>query len=130
MANCTYKKRKHRKVCIGDMDTLILLQNRAIVGPTDGGVDFTEDFSDTGEVWALVETVTGLTVFDGTNTEVVVTHQFYVNYDPTIEANSSWIELDGEKYNILTVEDLDERHEILLLNANLRGTTTKQVNFA
>ena len=120
MAKCQFIKRRHRKLCIGDLNTLIKLQSRSITEPLFGGTDFDEDFVDTGEVWAKVETVSGKTIFDGVGSDIVVTHMITIRFDSSV-SNETWIELDGKRIDILNFEDWEERHEFLLLLCTNRG---------
>ena len=123
MPKCKFIKRKHRKVCIGDLDTLITLQTRDIVAPVFDEVDFDEDFQDfpTAQVWALVETATGKAVFDGIDTDVNITHIITIRYDVNV-TSETWIDFDdGRKLDIQFTEDLEERHEWLMLFCTLRG---------
>ena len=124
MAICTRIKGERREICIGDMDRVVTLQTRAL-GLDDNNIDATEVFvSDPGEVFALVKTVRGETYFDGVNQERDITHHFYTYYIPGFTAES-WALLDGERYDVLEVEDLDERHVFMLLRATNRGLDSK-----
>lgn len=129
MAKCVSIRKKKRKVCTGDMKDLITLQNRAIQGITTSDVDFTENFTEAAVVWSMIETVQGVTVFDTSNTEIVITHKFYVRYDPTV-TSETWIEFDNRKFDIVTVTNLDERKDYLLLQCRERGDKDQPVNFA
>ena len=128
MAKCKRIDKPHRKICAGSLRKLIKVQTRDITSPADC-VDFDETFADLESVFAMVETRTGETIFDDTNTEQVVTHRIYIRFLPTVTAET-WLEIDGDKYDILNVENLDHRNEYLLLRCNKRGTNTKKVNFA
>ena len=129
MSKCVSIRKKKRKVCTGDMKDLITLQNRAIQGITTSDVDFTENFTEAAVVWSMIETVQGVTVFDTSNTEIVITHKFYVRYDPTV-TSETWIEFDNRKFDIVTVTNLDERKDYLLLQCRERGDKDQPVNFA
>jgi SPP1 family predicted phage head-tail adaptor len=121
MPRCSPIQRRHRKPCIGDLDTEITLENRAIQAPNFGLIDFDESFSTNSIAWALIETVRGKTFFDGVSTEVDITHWVYINFDATVTAET-WIKLsDGRRLDILRVEDLEERSEFMLLHCNDRG---------
>lgn len=137
MAVCVNIRGKRRAICIGDLDRLITLENRAIQSPRDG-VDYTELFTDKpivdsplspGDVWSMIETVSGKTVFDSTNIERVYSHKFYIRWIPDV-TSETWILFDGERYNILSVEDLDARKEFLLLKATARGISVNSNNAA
>lgn len=128
MPVCKRIRRKHRKICIGDLNDLVCLQDRDLTAPKSG-VDATEEFEDSGEEWALVETSHGETVFDGTNTEVDVTHRIYISFVECFTAET-WIQFNNDRYDILDVENLEERNEWLLLRCTNRGTKDNKANEA
>ena len=49
-----------------------------------------------------------------------MTHEIIVRYDETITAES-WIEFDDNNLKIVSVEDLDNRHDFLKLRCTNRG---------
>lgn len=122
MPRCVPIQRRRRQVCIGDLDSLITLENRAIQAPDFGTVDFEEEFTASNPpVFALLETVRGKTFFDGVGIEEDVTHWIYINFDSTVTAET-WVKLeDGRRLDILRVEDLDERSDYMLLHCVDRG---------
>ena len=128
MANCLKIRPKKRTVCIGDMRYQIELNTRSIQAPTMGGVDFGENFTATETVSAAIETKNGETVFDGSNLERVVTHRFYIRFISGI-TEETWINFENNLYDILNVENLDQRSEFLLLRCTLRGPDTVKTNF-
>ena len=111
--------RKRRESCIGDMRSRVKLHDRNMIVPEFGQVDFTEKFSGTKEVWANIRTVSGQTIFV-VNVDVALTHEIIILYDRTI-SSESWIEYNNNNLKIVTVEDLDERHEFLRLRCTDRG---------
>lgn len=124
MPKCQTIKRKRRNVCIGDLDSLITLENRDIQSPDFDTVDFDELFSAPNPpVWALLETVRGKTFFDGASTEQDITHYVYINFDVTVTAET-WVKFeDGRRLDILRVENLDERSDYMLLHCQDKGST-------
>ncbi len=124
---CKKITRKKRQVCIGAMDRLISVEFRQIT-PPNSGVDFNEDFTPIQEVFALIKTVFGVTGFDETNTERIITHTIYIRFRADVTAET-WVEIDSQKYDIVNTENLDNRNEFLLLRCNKRGTNTKPANF-
>lgn len=121
--SCKSIRRKNRKVCIGDLNKLITLQSRAITPPDFGDPDFDETFTDGDDVWAAVNTVDGKTFFDGVNTDVNITHEFYIRYDATVTAET-WVEMDDRRFDILRTNDLDERQDFMQLICVERGANT------
>lgn len=129
MPKCQQIKRRHRKICSGDMDTEILIQNRAITPPVFGNPNFGEDFTNNDTFWASVETVDGKTFFDGVNTEFDITHHFYIEFDSTV-TTQSWVVLNGQRIKILKTENLEERDEFLKLICTTRGDSAKEATKA
>lgn len=122
MPRCETIKRRHRKICIGDLDTPIIIENRSITEPVFSSFDFTETFTnDDPYTWAMVETVSGKTFFDGVNTESIVTHHIYINFDADVTAES-WVKIGSNRMDILQVENLEERSEFMKLICSDRGT--------
>ncbi len=128
MPKCVTLQRKRREPCIGDLDTEIVLQDRAIAAPTTT-VDFSETFTEAATVWAMVNTVRGKTVFDASNVERDVTHEFTIRFLSGVTAQT-WILLNGKRINIVDVEDFEERGEWLVLRCSERGPTSQAVNDA
>lgn len=136
MPVCKNVKRRKKQVCTGDLDTLITLQGRTLTPPT-AGVDATEVFEDLHEdIWSLLETGKGTVFFDDTNKEVSITHEIIIVFIAGITQDrvgidsEVWVLFEGKRFNILFVEDFDERHEYLLLRCNIRGTTANKANEA
>lgn len=129
MPRCVRLKRKHRKVCVGDLDNTITLQDRAITAPLSG-FDANEAFTtNTADAWAKIETSRGETVFDGSNTEVDVTHIFTIRWLTGVTAET-WILFDGERFDILDTQDLEERNEWLIMKCTNKGITANAANEA
>ena len=129
MPRCVRLKRKHRKICVGDLNNTITLQDRAITAPSSG-FDATEAFTtNTPDAWAKIDTSRGETVFDGSDTEVDVTHVFTIRWLSGITAET-WILFDGERFDILDTQDLEERNEWLIMKCTNKGTTANAANEA
>ena len=131
MAACKNIRRKKRRVCIGDLDELITLQDRDIASPIFGSVDFGEDFSADNVVWAMIETVKGGTIFDGVEEADKLTHKFYIIFDASVTAET-WIVFGSpsRRFDILDVENLDERNEFMLLSCADRGLASQEASKA
>jgi len=113
-------RKKKRQVCIGAMDNEIQLQDRNIIPPVFGSPDFDDNFSTTATVWAAINTVDGRTFFDGVNTETPITHVFFIRFDSTV-TSETWILFDLRRFDILKVEDFEERGEFMKLICIDRG---------
>ena len=111
------------------MDEQIILQDRAITPPLSG-VDATEQFTDTNpDIWAKIETVSGETFFDDTGEAREVTHRFTIEFIDGITAET-WISFNSDRFDILDVEDYEERHEYMRLRASNRGIGANAANSA
>jgi len=129
MPTCEKVKIRNRKVCAGDMDKLIMLQTRNIAGDSNS-VDFLLNFTNQGEVWAAVQTAaSGESIFDEVGTETIITHRFYINFIPDF-TEEIWIEFKGKRYDIVNVENLDERDEFLKLSCVVRGSVSREATKA
>ena len=132
MSECKFIKKPHRKVCVGDMIDVVIFQFRDIQSPLFNTVDFTEQFSNIDasdpSSFALIKTPRGKTWFDGVSTEVEITHEIYIPYDERITAEV-WLTIEGDseaqRIDILDVNDLEERQEIMLLTCNNKGVVSK-----
>jgi SPP1 family predicted phage head-tail adaptor len=111
--SCVRVGGRHRVVCAGDLNKRISIQNRAIVPPVSGTPDFTETFSGSIDRWAAIQTVKGKTIFDGLNQrDREVTHEVFIRYESGV-TSESWIIYNSRRFDIIDVEDLEERHEFL-----------------
>ncbi len=129
MPACVRIPRKKRHVCIGDMREKIDITIRSLQAPTDGSVDFSESLTSVESVFAMVETTSGVEIFDGTNLKGVATHFFYIRFRAGIDINN-WITFKAQHYTIIDVQNLEERDEFLLLRCALRGDETKAINLS
>jgi SPP1 family predicted phage head-tail adaptor len=126
--SCKKIKAARRQVCIGSLDTQIILKKRSITAPAQDSVDYTETFTEDATVWANIKTSDrGEIIFDGNNRAKIVTHLFYIRFLEGVTAQT-WIELENINYDILNTTDLDEKHEWLFLKAAKRGIKTLPIN--
>ena len=120
MAKCQRLRVNKRKICTGDLTKAITLEARAIQPPGQNSVDYTEQFNPIINTKAAVKTTRGETIFDGSNTERVVTHIFWIRFRPNVTFET-WVQMDGIKFDVLDVENLDERNEWLEIMATEGG---------
>jgi len=129
MATCKKLRRTLTKVCTGALNKRIQIQTRHIKPPVGNSVDYTEEFTNIITTWAMLETVTGVTIFDDTNVEQVVTHDFYIRYIPNVTFEK-WILFDEKYYDILRVENYQENNLYYRIRTNVRGRKEIPVNVA
>ena len=122
MPSCKKIRIPKRRYCAADLNKKIILQNRAIVAPDH--VDYTENFSTELEVWAGVKTLIGVEIFDENNVPITASHDFIIHYRDWVTAEN-WILFGGNRYDILRVENFEQRNEWLRLRSTLKGSVAK-----
>ena len=127
MAKCYKIYRTIKRVCIGSLNKKIIINTRSIANKQGQYIDFTEKFGDPITVSAMIETVSGITVFDEVNQEHTVSHIFYIRHIENF-TSEKWIEYDGRYFNILNVDRLNEENRFLKLMCEERGAKTIAAN--
>jgi hypothetical protein len=74
---------------LGSMNNRIFIYDRDIQVPLQNEVNFTEKFTPKLNCWALIETVKGISMFDHSNVERVVTHRFFIRNIPYAQSIES-----------------------------------------
>jgi len=128
MASCSPIKFKHRGICTGDLNRRIKLRTRSLDAPPTG-VDFKHTFSENIITWAALVSVKGKNVFGGTNMDTAISHIFYIRYREGITAEW-WVNFHSSNYDIVDVENFDERNEFIALMCNELGSDAQPVNEA
>lgn len=124
MPKCINIRKKHRKVCVGDLEDFGAITVRAITPPAGSSVDFTETFTLKQDTFMLIETKRGEAIFDDVGVEQDVTHHVYIPFIDGVTFQD-WLDFENKRFDIIDVEDLDERHEFQLLRCTNRGLNTK-----
>lgn len=128
MAECEVIRVKHRRLCTGDLDRKIDLYYRTQDAPING-VDYENTMQPKKSVWAGIKTTKGRQMFYTTNEDLAVSHIFYVRYGEAI-FSTDWIKFGGENYDIIDVENIDERNEWIAIYCNVRGDSGNTINNA
>jgi len=129
MPVCKKIKSIKRQICIGDLKDRIELSIRSQVSKNDGKIKSIMDFTSLATVWAKVTTTRGSQLFDGVEISDPFTHQIEIRFRDDIDAEK-WIDFKDNRYDIVDVQDYDERNEFLLLLCKKKGDQTKEANFA
>lgn len=130
MASCnTTISSSKRKVCIGDLKSIITIKRRTLSTPDLDGVDYDLNFENKQDVYAMLVTKSGTQIFDGTSLLGVATHYFYIRFMDDLSL-SCWVEHQDKNYKILDIEDIDERNEWLILRCAKMGDSTINANFS
>lgn len=103
------------------MDRRVTLHSRDIKAPGFDEAVFGVEYEPIGEVWASVKTINGATRWNGVSRDEALTHSVGIRF--LSEAMGPiWVELDtGEFLRTVDQQDLDERHEYILLDCTHRG---------
>lgn len=125
MPKCIKIKRKHRQVCIGDLDEQIAIQTRA----SDDSFSADESFTFTTVLtpWAMVETLNNVFIVDEvTASDVQATHAFTIRVPSINISGEFWVLFKSKRYRIIDQVDLEERGEFLKLMCAVRGSNTRK----
>ena len=129
MSICVKIKGKKSALCIGDLDRKVTIRSRNIQAPQSGSVDFSEQFANTHIVWALIQTTRGSEIFNGVELQNPVTHLIYIRFITGL-TQESWVEFNSNKYDVVDLQDIDERNEWMLLRCIKKGDESLKANFA
>lgn len=130
MAKCVKITRTSKRVCIGALNKKITIKIRTLTPPVGGHVDYGETFTDFKEVWAMCDTVTGVSIFDNaTNIERTITNDFYIRFIPDITIEE-WVQYSNNYYDIVLVENFGIDDRFYRIRTVLRGPTDKPINKA
>ncbi len=113
-------KRPNRMPCLGDLRARAILHVRSMRVPDFESVDFDEDFAGI-EVWASIKSTVGKVQFTDVGIDTAITHKFVIRYRDDVSAET-YVEFERRRFNVVSVEDLEERHEFLSLNCREHGS--------
>ena len=88
-----------------------------------------EVFSNPIDSRGIIKTVSGVTAFDNTNIETVITHRICIAFDIDVTAEK-WILFKSKRIRIVSVENVCEMDEQMILLCTERGLDSKVVNEA
>lgn len=135
MPRYTTLKKKFERIDIGSMNSRITINVRNLEPPKFGGISFTENFTKKIDIWAMIETVEGVTIFDKSNIERVITHKFHIRKIPQSITAEDWIEYGSEEYgnniyDVFRVENLGQEGRFLTLLSSIRGEKDVTANYS
>lgn len=127
---CVKVKQKKYVICSGNLNNRIIVYDRNILQTSN--THYTEEFGNGLSTNAMIETLRGITKFDNTNTERVVTHRFTVRFRGDISNSTSekFLEFNNRYFKCVTVENKDEANEFLVFDCYERGSKLNKVNWA
>lgn len=118
------KRRNRRIIALGDLNEKISLQTRVQQSAFESGNNSDQEvFSTIATPWCCVETYRGKNYFDNIEQGANPTHVFIIRYRP-LTTQEYWIIYRGTRFDILDVENLDERSEFLKFMCKASGEVT------
>lgn len=116
------KRRRRRLVALGDLNEKIDIQTRTLRSQFESGDNTADEvFVTVASPWSCIETIRGQNFFDNIEQGLNPTHAFYIRFRP-LTSQEFWIWYRGVRYDILDVENMDERSEFLKLSCRATGT--------
>lgn len=127
MATCVKLVRKKTQVCIGSLNKKIDIFTRVLTSPldpTNSDVDYDETFTLLANVWSMIATPKGQTIFDAIGTEKTISDLFYIRHIAELTAEN-WIVFNSNRYDIILVRDYEQNNLFQELSCIFRGDDTK-----
>ena len=114
---------------MGDLNEQIIIWDRSITPPLFNTSEQTQAYTNSLTIWAGVNTIRGKEIFNGTQLVGVMTHIILVRFDPARDiTEQNVVEFKGSYYDILGVQNLEERDEWLELSCGILGDKTQEDN--
>ncbi len=127
---CTNTKPKKLKICRSAFNKTVVIQNRAIETPVQNSVDYSIKLTDVLTVRAMIKTVRGVTLFDGVNTDRVVSHIITIDYKSnSVISVENYARIGQTELVIIDVENINEDNKYLRLRCALKGSNALASNF-
>lgn len=123
---CQAIRKNNKKICIADFDKKIKIQSysTAISNIGDIGVSFI----DIAEVWAFIKTRNNASFIADVNIADITTIEFYIRYLDVDLNKQIFIEFEGNRYKINSIENIDKDAKIIVLRATERGNKELNAN--
>lgn len=88
-------------------------------------------FSEAADVWAMIETARGVTMFDRMNVERVLSHRIYLYFDQRVidAVDDIWVRFNGNLLDIIDAQDFEGRGEFLELSCSFKGSDSVKGNY-
>ena len=125
MASCGRKKIVKKKLCRGDLRSVMKIVSRTLAPSKFNEIGGEEVFVDviTG-IQCGIETTAGNSRFDKINVNEKATHLFYAYHSTIyddIEPNNNMIEFLGEYYKIIEITNDNETDQYIFFQCTFRG---------
>jgi head-tail adaptor len=131
MSERKIKRRRLKQYAAGDMRDRIILHVRSIQPPVLDSADFSEEYDTGTKLWSSFNTLdlqsSGLRMFDGVNINERPTHKIIIRYRQGVTTENV-IAFRGVYYEIMLVQNPEERNQYLELFCRVRGDKTLEAN--
>lgn len=121
MVVCVKINGRKRRICAGDLIHRIGIFDRELLGNVEKKLAYDTSFVGGESVSALILTRGGSQIIDGVSVTVRATHDFYIRYRADLDSQK-WIIYNGVIYDIMEIENLEERNEFLRISCIKKGT--------
>ena len=123
---CQSIRKNNKKICIADFDKKIKIQSYSL--KLYNVADAEINFVDIAEVWAFIKTRNNANVIASVNTDETITIDCYTRY-MTVDCDTQiFIEYEGKRFKINSIENIDKDDKIIIFRATERGNKDLNAN--
>lgn len=123
---CQSIKKNNKKICIADFDKKIKIQAYSL--KLSNVADTEINFIDIAEVWAFIKTRNNANFIANVNIDETITIEFYTRYINVDFDKQIFIEYEGKRFKINSIEDIDKDDKIIIFRATERGNKDLNAN--
>ena len=118
-------KFSRKSIRSGNLKHRVTLQRRDLTPPSTNTVDFREVYTNLGEVWAGINTVSQQQPFNEINIDDTITHKIFIRYIPGLDTNI-WILHGNERYNVIRIDNINDMNQWTVFYCNIKGDADKE----
>lgn len=126
---CQSIKNNIKKVCTADFNKKIIVQKYGSYGNNSPDADVLLIYQTLATVFAMVKTSASGDFINNVNVSNTITIDFYIRYNSAINISQQlFVLLDGKRYKIELVDNIDKDNKITRLRAKELGLSTLGAN--
>ena len=126
---CQSIKNNIKKVCTADFNKKIIVQKYGSYGNNSPDADVLLIYQTLATVFAMVKTSASGDFINNVNVSNTITIDFYIRYNSAINISQQlFFLLDGKRYKIELVDNIDKDNKITRLRAKELGLSTLGAN--
>ncbi len=123
---CQSIRKNNKKICIADFDKKIKIQSYSL--KLSNVADAEINFVDIAEVWAFIKTRNNTNFIASVNIDETITIEFYTRYINVDFDKQIFIEYEGKRFKINSIENIDKDDKIIIFRATERGNKDLNAN--